>query len=79
MFMIALQSMNKLSEPLFGDLKPDNSVDLYFNLSSDGTANERGPWNEAPNFRYVADPLAEIEQRSSGSSTPPMGPPRGNR
>lgn len=79
MFMIALQSMNKLSEPLFGDLKPDNSVDLYFNLSSDGTANERGPWNEAPNFRYVADPLAEIERRSSGSSTPPMGPPRGNR
>jgi manganese catalase len=74
MFMIALQSMGKLSEPLFGNLKPDRSVDLYFNMSSDGTANERGPWNEEPAFHYVADPLAEIERRQSGPSfTPNFG------
>lgn len=76
--MIALQSMNKLSEPLFGNLQPDNSVDLYFNLSSDGTANERGPWNEEPAFHYVADPLARL-QGQSGSSTGSTGPGSGGR
>lgn len=69
MFMIALNSMNKLSEPLFGNLKPDNTVDLYFNLSSDGTANERGPWNEELNFKYIADPLANLQQ-NSGAGMP---------
>ena len=59
--------MGKLTEPLFGPLQPDNTVDLYFNMSSDGTANERGPWNEEPNFHYIADPLAQMQQNSGGS------------
>ena len=38
--------MDKLDKPLFGDLKPDETVDLYFNLSSDGNpANDQpAPW-----------------------------------
>jgi Mn-containing catalase len=60
MFMKALESMNKLSDPLFGDLKPDDTVNVYYNLSSnmDGSS-ERGPWNEEPAFKYVANPLKE--------------------
>src|SRR6202030_3870715 len=33
MFMKALESLGKLSEPNFGYVKPDETVDLYFNLS----------------------------------------------
>ncbi len=60
MFMKALESMNKLSDPLFGDLKPDETVNVYYNMSSrmDGS-DERGPWNSEPTFKYVADPLKE--------------------
>jgi Mn-containing catalase len=58
MFMAALQSMNKLDDAIFGDLKPDETVNVYFNLSSDGGApDERGPWNSEPEFEYVADPV----------------------
>ncbi|MGE5655361.1 MAG: manganese catalase family protein [Actinomycetota bacterium] len=55
MFMKALESLGKLTDPLFGNITPDQTVDLYFNLSSDGK-DERGPWNSEPNFRYIADP-----------------------
>jgi Mn-containing catalase len=58
MFMEALRSLDKLSDPLFGDLKPDDSVNVYFNMSSGQNADLRGPWNQEPAFRYVADPLA---------------------
>lgn len=60
MFMTALQAMNKLDVALFGDLKPDDTVDVYYNLSTniDGSS-ERGPWNSEPAFKYVADPLKE--------------------
>ena len=43
MFMEALKSLNALDQPLFGDLKPDETVNLYFNLSSGPGADERGP------------------------------------
>ena len=59
MFMEALNSLDKLTDPLFGDLKPDSSVDVYFNLSSGPGADLRGPWNSEPAFRYVADPEAQ--------------------
>jgi Mn-containing catalase len=60
MFMTALESMKKLSDPIFGDLKPDDTVNVYYNLSSnmDGS-DERGPWNSEPTFKYIADPLKE--------------------
>jgi len=65
MFMTALKSLNKFDDPLFGDLKPDETVDLYFNMSSDGQ-DQRGPWNSEPAFKYIADPLKEAMQRSKG-------------
>ena len=69
MFMTALKSMNKLEEPLFGDLKPDQTVNLYYNLSSGPDADQRGPWNREPAFQYVSDPLQhEMQQR--GGNTP---------
>jgi len=61
MFMKALDSLGKLTDPFFGNIQPDETVDLYYNLSTDGGKDERGPWNSEPDFRYIADPLAEIQ------------------
>ncbi|MFB2923010.1 MULTISPECIES: manganese catalase family protein [Aerosakkonema] len=58
MFMKALESLGKLTDPMFGNIPPDSTVDLYFNLSQNGK-DERGPWNSEPHFRYVADPLKQ--------------------
>lgn len=59
MFMKALDSLGKLTDPLFGGITPDETVRVYYNLSTNGQ-DERGPWNSAPTFDYVADPAAEI-------------------
>jgi len=67
MFMEALNSINKLTDPLFGDLKPDDSVDVYFNMSSGDGADQRGPWNSEPAFKYVADPLQHGMREHSGA------------
>lgn len=53
MFMKALDAMGKLDDPFFGNIKPDDTVEVVFNLSHGEEA--RGPWNEKP-FKYVADP-----------------------
>lgn len=58
MFMNALESMDKLTDPMFGNVQPDETVKLYYNLSTNGNGkDERGPWNSEPDFKYVADPL----------------------
>ncbi|MDY7004178.1 MAG: manganese catalase family protein [Cyanobacteriota bacterium] len=36
MFMKALESLGELTEPFFGNIKPDETVDIYYNLSTDG-------------------------------------------
>ena len=54
MFMSALEKMGKLDDPMFGTIKPDETVDLVFNLSKGD--DHRGPWNKEPLFRYVDDP-----------------------
>lgn len=59
MFMKALDSLGKLEDPLFGNVKPNDTVNLYFNLSRDGALEKRGPWNKEPDFKYVADPKPE--------------------
>jgi Mn-containing catalase len=64
MFMEALQSLGKLTEPGFGSIKPDETVNIYYNMSSNGT-DERGPWNSEPTFKYIADPLAEKGSRAT--------------
>jgi Mn-containing catalase len=61
MFMKALDSIGRLDEPLFGHVKPDETVQLYFNLSRDGKLEKRGPWNKEPDFRFVADPEPQGE------------------
>lgn len=55
MFMEALNSMDKLTDPFFGDIKPDETVDIYYNLSTNGE-DQRGPWNSDENFKYIAAP-----------------------
>jgi Mn-containing catalase len=58
MFMKALDSLGKLTDPLFGNIQPDETVALYYNLSTNGNGkDERGPWNSEPTFKYVANPL----------------------
>ena len=59
MFMKALESLGKLDEPFFGNIQPDETVNLYFNLSSNGERDERGPWNSDENFEYIADPTSQ--------------------
>ena len=57
MFMKALDAMGKLDDPFFGNIPPDETVKLVFNLSQDEDV--RGPWNEEPDFEYIADPQPE--------------------
>jgi len=58
MFMKALDSLDKLTDPFFGNVQPDETVKLYYNLSTDGSGkDERGAWNSEPDFEYIADPL----------------------
>jgi Mn-containing catalase len=67
MFMAALDRMGKLDDPFFGTVKPDDTVDVVFNLSRG--QDERGPWNSKPRFRYVADP-----QPKGGLPPDPVNP-----
>ncbi len=63
MFMNALKSMNKLDDPLFGDLQPDDTVDLYFNLSSEGSPDDdqAAPWiRNDSSLNVVLDPEQKI-------------------
>ncbi|PSB29682.1 manganese catalase family protein [Chlorogloea sp. CCALA 695] len=62
MFMKALDAMGKLTDPMFGSIQPDETVDIYYNLSSNGK-DERGPWNSEPTFRYIADPAVESQAK----------------
>ncbi|MEB3281815.1 MAG: manganese catalase family protein [Lyngbya sp.] len=64
MFMKALDSMGKLTDPFFGNVQPDETVDIYYNLSTNGE-DQRGPWNSDDNFRYIADPMKEKTGSSS--------------
>jgi len=59
MFMKALESLDKLTDPFFGNVQPDETVDIYYNLSthSQEDKDERGLWNSDEDFRYIADPL----------------------
>ncbi|MBV8401116.1 MAG: manganese catalase family protein [Acetobacteraceae bacterium] len=68
MFMEALRSINAFDQPIFGDLKPDDTVNLYFNLSNGEGADLRGPWNKEPAFQYIADPLQHEMQEHGGHS-----------
>jgi len=63
MFMRALDSLGKLDDPFFGNVQPDETVELYYNLSTDGKGkDERGPWNSEPDFEYIADPQKDLSK-----------------
>lgn len=62
MFMKALESMNKLDDPMFGDLKPDDTVDVYFNLTTGPEAERRRLWNSKPEF-HIGDVAAQAQRR----------------
>jgi Mn-containing catalase len=82
MFMKALDQMGKLDDPYFGNVKPDDTVKLVFNLSQG--QDERGPWNEPPDFDYVENPEPEggfppppvnaSDERSSAGDHKAKGP-----
>ncbi|MGH2413567.1 MAG: manganese catalase family protein [Brasilonema sp.] len=59
MFMKALDSLGKLTDPFFGNVQPDETVDIYYNLSTNGDQDQRGPWNSDENFKYVANPMSD--------------------
>ncbi|PSB12735.1 catalase [Pleurocapsa sp. CCALA 161] len=70
MFMKALDSLGKLTDPFFGNVQPDETVDIYYNLSTSTPADDatvevdqRGPWNSDKDFRYIADPMKEKEEK----------------
>jgi Mn-containing catalase len=67
MFMKALDAMGKLDDPFFGTIEPDDTVKLVFNLSQG--EDERGPWNNEPDFEYVSDPAPD-----GGFPPPPNNP-----
>jgi Mn-containing catalase len=69
MFMEALRGLGKLTDPFFGNIPPDSTVNLYFNVSSDGDL--RGPWNTSPAFQYIDDP----KPMGGGNVAQPDGPP----
>lgn len=64
MFMEALASLGKLDDAYFGSIPPDDTVQIYYNMSSNGT-DQRGPWNSEPNFKYIADPLSREKQKAT--------------
>jgi Mn-containing catalase len=66
MFLKALDAMGRLDDAYFGNIPPDDTVDIVFNLSKGEDA--RGPWNEAP-FEYIADPGPK-----GGFPPPPVNP-----
>jgi Mn-containing catalase len=64
MFMKALDSLGKLDDPFFGNVQPDETVDIYYNLSSNGK-DERGPWNSDENFKYIANPVPQSASQTT--------------
>lgn len=69
MFMRALSAMGKLDDPMFGAVPPDDTVNIYFNLSKNGAANKRGPWNEEPAYKFIDNP-----QPQGGMPPNPVNP-----
>lgn len=79
MFMKALDSMGKLTEPAFGTVTPDETVKLYFNMSKADHGDWHGPWNDPPAFEYIGQPkprgglLETVENPSDERAQPRSG------
>lgn len=62
MFMNALNAMGKLDDPMFGNIAPDETVNVVYNLSQG--EDFRGPWNQGTLYdgqkiQYVSNPEPE--------------------
>ncbi len=71
MFQLALESLGRDME---GSLPPEQDLDTYYNLSSDGQGdrglgtNERGPWNSDENWNFIAAPAEVLSSDVQGPS-----------
>lgn len=70
MFMEALASLGKLTDPFFGNINPDETVNVYYHMSLNGKE-IRGPWNTEPNFKYVPNPLEHRPTEEAGRQISP--------
>jgi Mn-containing catalase len=70
MFMEALNSMGKLTDPYFGNIAPDETVNIYYHMSLNGKE-VRGPWNSEPNFKYIPNPLEHRPTEQAGKQVSP--------
>lgn len=70
MFMEALRALGKLTDPFFGNVPPDSTVNLYFNLSQGEDL--RGPWNTEPAFQYIEDPKPQGDDNVARPGGPPV-------
>jgi Mn-containing catalase len=70
MFMEALKSLGKLTDPFFGNINPDETVNVYYHMSMNGKE-IRGPWNSEPTFQYVANPLEHRHAEQAGKQVSP--------
>ena len=70
--------MGKLDNPFFGNIPPDETVKLVFNLSQG--EDERGPWNSQTSTTWrirslkAASPLIPSIRMTKATSLPPVGP-----
>jgi hypothetical protein len=48
-------------------VKPDDTVNIYYHMSSNGSP-QRGPWNQEPEFTYIADPVKQMSHGESPGS-----------
>ena len=69
MFMKALESLGKLTDPNFGYVEPDETVDLYFNLSKDGAARRARPVEPGAGLQ-IRRPADAARRRAARSQEP---------
>lgn len=67
MFMAALNSMGKLDDPMFGNIEPDETVNVVFNLSQGD--DHRGPWNQGK--IYNGESINYVEHPEPKGKLPP--------
>jgi len=70
MFMKALDSMGKLDDPMFGNIQPDDTVNVVFNLSQGD--DHRGPWNEGTIYNGETIEYRENPEPQGGMPPSPV-------
>lgn len=68
MFMKALDKMGRLDDPYFGNVPPDETVNIVFNMSMGD--DHRGPWNEGK--AYNGETIKYVEKPTPQGKIPPV-------